>query len=55
MRMAFTIAMRATPTSAKTASPKCGDSTGTEDEDKQLHPKASEMFCQTIRRVCLPA
>lgn len=39
----------------KDSFPKCSDSTGTEDEDKQLHPKASEMFCQTIRWVCLPA
>ena len=54
MRMAFTIAMRRAYV-GKDSFPKCSDSTGTEDETSSFTPKASEMFCQTIRRVCLPA
>ena len=55
MRMAFTIAMRATPTSAKTASQSVAIPPAPRMRTSSFTPKASEMFCQTIRRVCLPA
>ena len=53
--MAFTIAMRATPTSAKTASQSVAIPPAPRMRTSSFTPKASEMFCQTIRRVCLPA
>ena len=54
-RMAFTMAIRATPTSAKTASHRVASPPAPKASTNSLTPKASEMFCHTIRRVCLPA
>ena len=48
-------AIRATPTSAKTASHKVASPPTPKASTNSLTPKASEMFCHTIRRVCLPA
>ena len=48
-RMAFTMAIRATPTSAKTASHRVASPPAPKASTNSLTPKASEMFCHTIR------
>ena len=54
IRIAFTMAMRATPTSAKTASHRVANPPAPKISTDNLTPNVSKMFCQTTRCVCLP-
>lgn len=54
IRIAFTMAMRATPTSAKTASHRVANPLAPKISTDNLTPNVSKMFCQTTRCVCLP-